>query len=212
MHSAFFVVSDTIKVDPSVPESHREVLIVPFQDHTENGVLHNGFGVEVLGADFALYKEGFYKGWLRTPNIMILQVPSVSSSLLCHSDSYTRERSRIGGHSETYEVARQVVVNRILSNAKRQTYTLQLVFPEEYELTNSVFSPNNSPLGRINSQVTPVLIPNKVNANTTLTGIVVDVCFRVTIVEEEPRVALASSDQNPEAEHLDTLLSGMMFE
>lgn len=200
-----------MKVDPSLPEMHRKVLIVPFQDHTDNGVLHNGFGIEVLGADFAMYKEGKYKAWLRTTHSVVVQFPTAPSSFLKHVLLYQRERNRLGGHSETYEVARRVVLNRLLANVSRQTYTVEFVFPEEYELSNIVFSPNSAPLGQIDPQVTPVLIPTAVNETTTLTGIVVDVCFAVTIVEEEPRVAIPSGDINQEAGQLDTLLQGMTF-
>lgn len=203
--------TDSITVDPARPEGHREVIIVPFQDHVDNGVLHNGFGVEVVGADFRLFREGVYRAWLCTSNTIIVQLPTVCSTLIHHVANYTNERQRLGGHSETYEVARMVVRNRILANSARQHYNLEVVFPQEYELTNAVFSPGASPLGRIDAQVTPVLVPCQVSDTRTLTGIEIDLCFAVTIVEEEPCIATAPIGQNGEADQLNQMLQGMNF-
>lgn len=77
-----------MKVDPAVPEVHREVLIVPFQDHVHNGVLHNGFGVEIIGADYANYRAGFYRAWLKTGNRIVVQLPTVNSGMTDHKESY----------------------------------------------------------------------------------------------------------------------------
>ena len=118
-----------MNVDPAVPESHREVLIVPFQDHPDNGILHNGFGIEIIGADFNHYRAGLYRGWLRTANKVVIQLPTGRSTLTRFNDAYQRERARLGGHSEAYELARMVVRNRILGNRNCQTYNLELVFP-----------------------------------------------------------------------------------
>lgn len=198
-------------VDPTKPEGHREVLIVPFQDHVDHGILHNGFGIEIVGADFANYRAGLYRAFLRTSNRVVVQIPTARSSLMRHYDNYVEQRRRLGGHSETYEVARMVVRNRIMARPIRQHYNLELVFPEEYELTNAVFSPGTAPLGRIEPQVTPVLIPCQVSSQRTVVGIECDLCFAITIVEEEPRVATTAVDHNADADALDAALEGMTF-
>lgn len=201
----------TLRVDASKPERHREVLIVPFQDHTHNGVLHNGFGVEITGADFTLFRDGLYRGWLTDTNKVVLQIPVGRSSLLRHVDNYQRERNRLGGHSDTYETARMVVVNRINAQEERQTYFLELVFPEEFELTNAVFTPANVPYGRITPQVTPVLTPVEISATRTINNIAVDIRFAVTIVEDEARVATAQAANNPDMEQINNAIQGMTF-
>lgn len=56
--------TDTIYIDTTYPEKLREIMLILFQDHADDGVLHNGFGIEILGADFNLFKKGYYKAWL----------------------------------------------------------------------------------------------------------------------------------------------------
>ena len=198
-----------MNVDPATPEGHREVLIVPFQDHVDNGVLHNGFGIEITGADFRQYRQGRYRAWLRTTNRVVVQLPTARSGFVHEIDNYNRQRHQLGGHSETYEVARMVVRNRILANVARQSYNLELVFPDTFELTNAVFSPGTSPLGRINPQVTPVIIPCQVAEGRVMHGIEVDLCFCVTIVEEEPCVANFAGEENDDKAALNQALAGM---
>ena len=119
--------------------------------------------------------------------------------------------TRLGGHSDTYETARMVVVNRINAQEERQTYFLELVFPEEFELTNAVFTPANVPYGRITPQVTPVLTPVEISATRTINNIAVDIRFAVTIVEDEARVATAQAANNPDMEQINNAIQGMTF-
>lgn len=199
-------------MDPARPERHREVLIVPFQDHVDDGVLHNGFGVKVVGADYSLYRAGAYKAWLRSSHEMVIRIPTARSTLLGSYGPYQKERGRIGGHSETYEVARAVVRNRILASTERGYYQLHIVFPSEYDLTNAIFSPGTAPFGPIIPQVTPVLVKTKVTESKTLTGIEVDLAFRVSAVEEEPRRAIAAIRNDDTADALAKALHGMDFD
>ena len=201
-------------LDPARPEDHREIILVPFQDHPNNGVLYNGFGLEIEGADFSMYRKGHYRAWLRGEHEIVVHLPVSRSSFIDPKSisSYDTQRTRLGGHSETYEVARMVVRNRILSNKSRQTYFLLVVFPDEFTLTNAVFTPHRTPFGEIDPQITPVEVGSQVSESRVIKGIVVDIAFAVTIVEDEPRRATAIATQNPQAESLDQAMSGMVFE
>lgn len=189
------------------------MLVVPFQDHVDDGVLHNGFGIEVIGADYSLYKEGVvYKAWLVNSHEMVIRLPTARSSFLNRNyRPYEKERTRLGGHSETYEMARMVVRNCILDTCERGYYNLRLVFPSDYSLTNAVFSPGHAPFGQITPQVTPVMTKNKVSSQRTLAGIELDIAFRVTASEEEPRRAVAPIRRGDTAAELEAALNGMTF-
>ena len=204
-----------ILVDPSNPERHREVISVPFQDHVHNGILHNGFGIEVSGADFNLFERNLYRAWLVGPHEVVVQFPTARNALLGRNAqaNYDANRARLGGHSETYEVARMVIRNRIRANAEREYYKILLKFPQEYNLTNGVFTPHAAPYGEIQPQITPVLTDALIDqaSGNRLHGVEVDIAYRVTIVEEEPRRAMDVQAQNPAAEMLQNALRGMQM-
>ena len=204
---------NTVHVDISSPEKHREFLLVPFQDYPSGGILYNGFGVEISGGDFGNYREGRYRAWLKSSHEIVLQLPVARSTLLTQHgiNSYQAQRQRLGGHSETYEVARMVVRNRIQAQGARHVYYLLIVFPAEFELTNAVFTPNNSPYGEITPQITPVEVSNPIDEQRCIRGIEVDIAFGVTIIEEEPRRAIAGTSSNPHADALANALNGMKF-
>ena len=109
---------NTIHVDTSAPEKHREFLLVPFQEHPSSRILYNGLGVEVTGADFENYWKGCYQAWLESSNEMVLQLPTACSTFVTQPgiESYQAQRHRIGGHSDTYEVSRMVVRNQIIGH------------------------------------------------------------------------------------------------
>jgi len=210
----FFILhtGNTVQVDPSRPEGHREFVLVPFQDHPDNGVLHNGFGIEILGADFNAYREGGYRAWLKSTREVVLQLPVARSTFTTdHSRvSYQAQRQRLGGHSETYELARTVVRNRILGqNTSRRVYFLLLVFPNDFELTNAVFSPNST-MGEIEPQITPVEVSNLINTSRTILGVELDIAWAVTIIEDEPRTVTAAQD-SCHAQDLEKVFDGMTF-
>ena len=187
-------------------------MIVPFQDHAHNGVLHNGFGIEVVGADYNHFKAGLYRSWLVDPQSIVVELPTTRSGFMTDYASYQKERTRIGGHSDTYELARRVVLNRILRERARKTYKIKLKFPSDYDLTNVVFTPGNSPFGEIIPQITPTIIKYPVSETMTMQGVEVDLAYRVTCIEEEPRRAVAvANDKNPYADSLTAALHGMNF-
>ena len=191
--------------------SHREIVLVPFQDLTSQGVLYNGFGIEIHGADLELFRNGSYRGWLRNGHQMVIQLPTSRGSFLTQEgvDSYARQRTRIGGHANTYEVARLVVRNRMMQNRDRQVYFLLLQFPHDFTLTNAVITPNHAPFGEASPQITPVEVLARVDNTRVVNGLVVDIAFRVTIVEDEPRRAVAVGADNPHAEMLENVMNGM---
>lgn len=204
---------NTVQVDPSRPEGHREFFLVPFQDIPSHGVLHNGFGIEISGADYNNFREGRYRAWLRNHHEVVLRLPTVRSTMLTphgHA-SYEAQRQRLGGHSDTYEVSRMVVRNRLLANEGRQKYHLLLVFPREYDLTNAVMTPHHSPFGEIEPQITPVEVNNVVGTGRSIVGIEVDIAFAMTIVEEEERRAVATATDKPQAQAMDDAMQGMTF-
>ena len=209
----FCVPGNTIIVNPDAPESHREVVLVPFQDLSDNGVLNNGFGIEIHGADMDLFRAGSYRAWLRNGNEMVVSFPASRNSFLSPEGiaSYQAQRQRIGGHSDTYEVARMVVRNRIMSNRDRQLYYLLIRFPEEYTLTNAVITPARAPFGECDPQITPLESPAHLENNRVVNGLAVDIAFRVTIVEDEPRRAVAGVADNAHAQMLDDAINGMNF-
>lgn len=188
-------------------------MLVPFQDHVHQGVLNNGFGIEITGADFTSFRSGRYRAWLRNSHEVVLQLPVARSTFLTETGitSYQAQRQRLGGHSDTYEVARMVVRNRILAKPSRLVYFVLLVFPAEYELTNSVFSPNGGVAGEIAPQITPVEIQNRISATRNAGAIEIDIAFAVTIIEEEPRRAINVAGDNQYADQMDQALAGMTF-
>lgn len=192
--------------------NHREVNLVTFQDYPSNGVLYNGFGIEIHGADFNMYRQGRYRAWLRNPRSMVVELPSSRSTFMTEVGltSYQAQRQRLGGHAATYETARLVARNRVLAQQARHTYFLLLAFPEEFELTNAVLSPN-SVNGEIAAQITPVENAAQINPTRTVVGLEVDVAWAITIVEEEPRRVTAVAANNVQANDLDQAMDGMLF-
>ena len=140
-----------------------------------------------------------------------MQLPTARSTFLTTEGlaSYQEQRARIGGHSDTYEVARLVVRNRIMSQTERKSYFLRIMFPSEFSLTNAVITPNHSPFGEIDPQITPVEVSIAVSSSRTIKGLEVDMSFAVTIVEAEPRRAVAGTTENPHAQQLDDAVNGM---
>lgn len=126
--------------------------------------------------------------------------------------SYQAQHGRLAGRSETYEVARMVVRNRLLGTnmtVNRKVYFLLLVFPRDYELTNNVFSPG-SQMGAIEPQITPVEVSNQISGTRVVLGLELDIAFALSIVESEPRTMIANTD-TLHAQELDDALQGMVF-
>lgn len=205
----FFV--DTVYINPNKPEGHREFLVIPLSDHNQDGILHNGFGIEIPSASLMLFKNDAYKAWLRNPHEMVLQLPTASFPFLYDTTSYSRERMRLKGHSESYELGRMVVRNRIMDmeHQDRLYYNLLLVFPEEFTLTNAVFTPTQSPFGRITPQVTPHVHKFKLDQTNEITNLEVSIAFRVTIVDAEPRRSLPPTTNNQSEASLAAAVNGM---
>ena len=142
---------------------------------------------------------------------MVLRVPVARSTLMTEHGmfSYGQQHQRLGGHSETYEVARMVVRNRILANQKRQYYHLLLVFPQDFALTNAVFTPHHAPFGEIAPQITPVEVCNEVGGGRTVLGVELDVAFAATIIEDEPRRATPAATDNEHTQAVNNAMLGM---
>jgi len=142
-----------------------------------------------------------------------VQLPTARSSFITGHANYEANRQRLGGHSETYEVSRMVVRNRIIGQLGREFYKIRVRFPEEYNLTNAVFTPGATPFGEITPQVTPVLVNQVVDhaSDRSMSGVELDIAFRITLVEEEPRRAAIAPQQNPAAALLQKAMNGMDF-
>lgn len=191
--------------------------MIPFQDHTHDGVLHNGFGVEIT-ADYHQFNLDLYKAWLRSDTEVVVTLPTVDFAFSDAYGSYEQTRDSLNAKqllkqfSSTYEVARMVVRNRINLNAERKSYNVLLKFPYGVSLTNSVFTPGNAPFGTIAPQVVPQGVPvifGDDGALQSTKNLSVRLAWRISCVEDEARRAVHAPTVNPSATALKNAMSGM---
>jgi hypothetical protein len=211
-----------MEVDPS-ETSLRELTLIPFKDHIQGGVLHDGFGIEIT-ADYHQFKEDKYKAWLRNSNEIVVQLPSDDTAFLHQFKSYETTRDKLqklakDKYSETYEVARMVVRNKILANKDRESYYILLKFPSTtdeklggFELTNAVFTPNRVPFGLIEPQVVPQAVQVVYGPDTLpimTHNVSIRLSWKVSIVEAEPRRAIHAPTANPSEKTLEDAIQSM---
>jgi hypothetical protein len=213
-----------MEVDPT-GHSLRELTLIPFKDHSFEGVLHDGFGIE-LTADYHQFKADKYKAWLRNENEIVVQLPTEDTSFLEQFKSYEDTLTKLQVKtpkmfSDTYEVARMVVRNKILDSAKkdRQVYHILLKFPSSsamkvggIELTNAVFTPSRVPYGLIDPQVVPQAVKVVYGPDTgplTSNNISIRLAWKVTVVEAEPRRAVQAPTSNPSEKTLEDAILSM---
>jgi hypothetical protein len=213
-----------MEVDPAEP-CMREFTLIPFKDHIDGGVLHDGFGIEV-SADYHLFKADKYKAWLRSPNEVVVQLPTADTAFLHQYSSYDSTRDKLQvldktKFSETYEVARMVVRNKLLDNMDRQTYKVLLKFPSTtdvklggFDLTNAVFTPARVPYGLIDPQVVPQgveVIYGPDSAPKKTHNLSIRLAWKISIVESEPRRAIQAPSANPSEKTLESAIQSMSF-
>jgi hypothetical protein len=176
--------TDIIDVNVTRPERNREVKVFHLNSVNIDGALHDGYEIAVYG-DMRDVGADKYKAWFRGRNEVLVQVPLMEVVFL-HDPVCFINCART---QESHDVAR----SRILKDERSQTRRLLLRFPENLELTNSVFSPKSLD-GEIELEVVPFKSDFSIGAKKfTTTG--ARVSWKIAVIGAEKRETKAPGNK-----------------
>jgi hypothetical protein len=196
-----------IDVNLNYPERNREVKVVEFENVKKDGVLHNGFEIQ-MEVDIRDYINDKYKANLVDKNEILIEMPTVSHAWLHDSDEYNKKVVAFKLHCPRTEEAHTVQRNMILSDESRQKKKILLRFPAGIELSNQHYSPDG-----INGEIEMEMVPFDADVtvgNKTFAMTVASVYWKVSQVEAQPRRVEYSKDKAKKAaDKLASKLQGM---
>lgn len=201
---SFLVSTDTIKVDVVRPERNREVEVYKIDRVSKNGKLHNLYEIVIYGgcADVSANR---YKAFLYD-NLVFVQMPASNHIFLEDVNMFNQATHASENHCSRTKEAHDHARDKINNDKKRKTKLLVLKFPDDENLTNSIFSPKNPGDG-----VTQlILIPFKtdeVYGAKTYTNISCRVSWKISIVASEDRVIKETPEVYEGADLLMALLA-----
>jgi hypothetical protein len=141
------VASATIYIDLENVYNNQEVDITYFESSKNGVTLHKGFTFGMEGHYLGV-RNNCFKSWLLPPNKVLLSMPSMSHT-------YMNEWEQLDKEEECDHVveARAVDCIAITRDPKRKLRYLLLVFPENYVLSNHIYSPGSDETGLISANV-----------------------------------------------------------
>lgn len=184
------VLTETIDVNVLQPESNREVQVFEFTDVNKDGILHNGFELVLYGDLRDVYNDK-YHAFLYNRNEILVQMPSINHSFLYESDKLMAKMREANVYCARTQESHDVARNKILKNDNRQKKRLLLSFPSDFELSNTIYSPQSTD-GEIESEFVPFGSAFDINGKKYTTT-VARISWKVSIVETDKREVKASS-------------------
>jgi hypothetical protein len=201
--SVFFLLfkAQVIKIDVEYPERNGEFKVFAFTDQEKDGVLHNGFEIELEG-DLRFFVDDKYKAHLISGTEILVEMPSVNFSFLYETEQYMEHVTAFNMYYQRTAEARAVTRNMILNDESRQTKFILLRFPENIELSNQHYSADNeTDSGEIESKIIPIQSTFNFHGRTygkTFASII----WRVSIVENKKRDVRAPTVNRDERSNL----------
>lgn len=211
---------EPINVSQTDPEiNNGQFFIVHFLNHSNNGLLTNGFYIELpdLDIQWCMGETEHIAAYQVSPSQVMVKGPSCYWALLNNGKALEEAKKKAGFTHPRIIEAVTVARNDIVQNPDRHYKYWLLNFPVDVELglNNDVFSPN-AENGKLVADVHFVETKVEVNTNEgkkTLTSVRANIVWNIAITERINRyVKEAEPRSNPLDNKVTSLLSSMSLD
>ena len=124
-----------------VPEDNGEFLIISCPAVNVENAIRDAVSITVLKADMRDIIHGNYKAWVVAPNKVLVKMPTLPYGLANQSDEYFENlNDNVPDNTPAIIQHHTAAVRAIQNDANRKSKLVMLVFPEDVEIDNAVFS------------------------------------------------------------------------